>query len=85
PYFNWYDGDLPDHVVMMGGSACGSADEDGGTVLNELQERRVMHKKIAFGDPEEKERGLSGGDDHQSDKIPVRQNLKETAFFFPNL
>ncbi len=85
PYFNWYDGDLPDHVVMMGGSACGSADEDGGTVLNELQERRVMHKRIAFGDPEEKERGLSGGDDHQSDKIPVRQNLKETAFFFPNL
>lgn len=77
PYFNWYDGDLPDDISLMAGSAH--------AVLNELEAPR-MHKKIAAGGYDEKERGISTANmDHLIEKIPVRRNLNETAFFFPDL
>ncbi|GAA5083634.1 alpha-2-macroglobulin family protein [Chryseobacterium ginsengisoli] len=79
PYFNWYDGDIPEHIKFMGGSASlvGSA------TLNEIEAPR-MNFKIARGD--EKERGISAKKgNNELEKVPVRQNLNETAFFYPDL
>lgn len=80
PYFNWYDGDLPGHITFLGGSAS-SGD---GMVLNEIATPGI-HKKIAGGSSE-KERGVSAGSRNKNtETIPVRQNLNETAFFYPDL
>ncbi|MBL7879088.1 MAG: hypothetical protein JNN23_04395, partial [Chryseobacterium gambrini] len=79
PCFNWYDGDIPEGLTFLGG-ACGYS---GDAVLNELEGPK-LHYKIAKGD--EKERGISVGETHSDlPQVPVRQNLNETAFFYPNL
>ncbi|MFY7844948.1 MG2 domain-containing protein, partial [Chryseobacterium gambrini] len=79
PCFNWYDGNIPEGLTFVGGSSGYSGD----AVLNEF-ERPKLHYKIAKGD--EKERGISVGETHSDlPQVPVRQNLNETAFFYPDL
>ncbi|WP_428069308.1 alpha-2-macroglobulin family protein [Chryseobacterium gambrini] len=79
PCFNWYEGDIPESLTFVGG-ACGYS---GDAVLNELEGPK-LHYKIAKGD--EKERGISVGETHSDlPQVPVRQNLNETAFFYPDL
>lgn len=81
PYFNWYDGDLPSHISRMAG---GYTQEAG--VLNELGAPKT-HRKMASRADNEKERGVSSNGHHEEkpDQIFIRQNLKETAFFYPDL
>jgi uncharacterized protein YfaS (alpha-2-macroglobulin family) len=83
PYFNWYDGELPSHVSRLAGYASSNV----GMVLNELESPGRRHKKIGAGGRHDKEMGISSGEnnDEGSDTIPVRQNLNETAFFYPDL
>lgn len=93
PYFNWFDGNILNHALI--GNAAGIQVEAMPAPVADSAKNQEIDQVVVVGYRSMKKAVASKAKDGAADdetesqesleKVPVRQNLNETAFFYPDL
>ena len=93
PQFNWFDGDIELEGVVISAmklerqaKSLGYASSPAPMATKEMMSDKVEVIQNVIPEPKKAPKiDSTSTDKNDLDKIPVRQNLNETAFFYPNL
>lgn len=96
PNFNWFDGGVFENQITVRGVALQSAKMEvmsdaaapafsSTTVYSDVEETDANGNVIKINGQSVRPRRKLINIEEKFDKIPIRQNLNETAFFYPNL